>query len=89
MDIASLFAELHSLPSVPKVAQDLIQQFDNPATSLESVARNIERDPVIAARCCAWPTRRGSVVRVRPAAWRMRPCVWASTRCVLWYWLQP
>lgn len=50
MDIASLFAELHTLPSVPKVAQDLIQQFDNPATSLESVARNIERDPVIAAK---------------------------------------
>ncbi|GLX14152.1 histidine kinase [Pseudomonas straminea] len=50
MDIASLFAELHTLPTVPKVAQDLIQQFDNPTTSLESVARNIERDPVIAAK---------------------------------------
>ncbi|WP_437881410.1 HDOD domain-containing protein [Pseudomonas sp. LRF_L74] len=50
MDIEKLFAELHNLPSVPKVAQDLILQFDNPATSLESVARNIERDPVIAAK---------------------------------------
>ncbi len=50
MDIESLFAELHNLPSIPKVAQELIQQFDNPSSSLESVARNIERDPVIAAK---------------------------------------
>ncbi|WP_213881464.1 HDOD domain-containing protein [Pseudomonas sp. dw_358] len=50
MDIEKLFAELHSLPSIPKVAQDLIQQFDNPSSSLESVARNIEKDPVIAAK---------------------------------------
>ncbi|WP_277372238.1 HDOD domain-containing protein [Pseudomonas sp. AA-38] len=50
MNIESLFAELHSLPSIPKVAQELIQQFDNPTSSLESVARNIERDPVIAAK---------------------------------------
>ena len=50
MEIEKLFADLHSLPSIPKVAQDLIQQFDNPSTSLESVARNIEKDPVIAAK---------------------------------------
>jgi HD-like signal output (HDOD) protein len=50
MDIEKLFAELHSLPSIPKVAQDLILQFDNPGSSLESVARNIEKDPVIAAK---------------------------------------
>lgn len=50
MDIEHLFAELHSLPSIPKVAQELIQQFDNPSANLESVARNIERDPVIAAK---------------------------------------
>ena len=50
MDIEKLFADLHSLPSVPKVAQDLMQQFDSPSSSLESVARNIEKDPVIAAK---------------------------------------
>jgi len=50
MDIESVFAQLHNLPSIPKVAQELIQQFDNPSSSLESVARNIERDPVIAAK---------------------------------------
>ncbi len=50
MEIETLFADLHSLPSIPKVAQDLIQQFDSPSTSLEAVARNIEKDPVIAAK---------------------------------------
>ncbi|MFJ3482968.1 HDOD domain-containing protein [Pseudomonas sp. NPDC090202] len=50
MGIDQLFADLHSLPSIPKVAQDLIQQFDSPTSSLESIARNIEKDPVIAAK---------------------------------------
>lgn len=50
MDIDTLFADLHTLPSIPKVVQELIQQFDNPSSSLESVARNIERDPVISAK---------------------------------------
>lgn len=50
MDINSLFEQLHSLPSIPKVAQDLIQQFDNPNTNLDAVARNINLDPVIAAK---------------------------------------
>lgn len=50
MNIDTLFNEIHNLPSVPKVAQDLIQQFDNPSSSLDSVARNVERDPVIAAK---------------------------------------
>ena len=50
MDINDLFSEINSLPSIPRVAQDLIQQFDNPHTSLDSVARNIALDPVIAAK---------------------------------------
>lgn len=50
MDISALFSEVHSLPCIPRVAQDLIQQFDNPHTSLDSVARNIALDPVIAAK---------------------------------------
>ncbi|KQQ56178.1 histidine kinase [Pseudomonas sp. Leaf127] len=50
MDIEKLFADLQSLPSIPKVAQDLMLQFDNPSSDLESVARNIEKDPVIAAK---------------------------------------
>ncbi|MFK3775282.1 HDOD domain-containing protein [Pseudomonas sp. NPDC089406] len=50
MDIDTLFAQLHSLPSIPQVALELVQQFDKPDESLEKVARNIERDPVIAAK---------------------------------------
>ncbi|MDU8359493.1 HDOD domain-containing protein [Pseudomonas syringae group sp. J309-1] len=50
MSIETLFANLHSLPSIPKVAQDLILQFDSPSSSLESIARNIEKDPVISAK---------------------------------------
>jgi HD-like signal output (HDOD) protein len=50
MHIDQLFASLSDLPSIPKVAQDLILQFDSPSSSLESVARNIEKDPVIAAK---------------------------------------
>ncbi|MGY4531195.1 HD-like signal output (HDOD) protein [Pseudomonas sp. TE3786] len=50
MDIETLFADLHALPSIPKVALELIQQFDSPSSSLDSVARNISLDPVIAAK---------------------------------------
>lgn len=50
MELESLFKSLHALPSIPKVAQDLILQFDSPKTSLDSVAKNIEKDPVIAAK---------------------------------------
>jgi HD-like signal output (HDOD) protein len=50
MDIETLFADLHALPSIPKVALELIQQFDSPSSSLDAVARNISKDPVIAAK---------------------------------------
>ncbi|MFK3971986.1 HDOD domain-containing protein [Pseudomonas sp. NPDC087358] len=50
MAIEQLFADLGSLPSIPKVAQDLIRQFDNPSSNLESIARNIQKDPVISAK---------------------------------------
>lgn len=50
MELQKLFASLSDLPSIPKVAQDLILQFDSPSTSLDQVARNIEKDPVISAK---------------------------------------
>jgi HD-like signal output (HDOD) protein len=50
MEIDLLFNQLHSLPSIPKVAQDLITQFDNPTSKIEAIARNIEKDPVISAK---------------------------------------
>lgn len=50
MELNTLFNQLHSLPSIPKVAQELILQFDNPNSSVDSVARNIAMDPVIAEK---------------------------------------
>lgn len=50
MEISSLFDRMAELPTIPKVAQDLIQQFDNPNTSIDNVARNISLDPVIASK---------------------------------------
>src|SRR6218665_2779667 len=50
MEIETLFADLSALPSIPKVALELIQQFDNPTSSLDAVGRNIAKDPVIAAK---------------------------------------
>ncbi len=50
MELNSLFDQLHSLPTIPKVAQDLILQFDDPNANLDNVARNIALDPVIAAK---------------------------------------
>ena len=37
MEIDALFDHLHTLPSIPKVAQELIQQFDDPDSSIEDV----------------------------------------------------
>jgi len=50
MDIDALFDHLHILPSIPKVAQELIQQFDDPSSSIESIARNLALDPVLSAK---------------------------------------
>lgn len=50
MKLEALFDQLHTLPTVPKVAQDLIRQFDDPQTDIDTLAHSIERDPVIAAK---------------------------------------
>lgn len=50
MKLEALFDQLHTLPTVPKVAQDLIRQFDDPDTNIDTLAHTIERDPVIAAK---------------------------------------
>ncbi|APP79847.1 HDOD domain-containing protein [Xanthomonas hortorum pv. vitians] len=50
MKLEVLFDQLHTLPTVPKVAQDLIRQFDDPTTNIDVLAHTIERDPVIAAK---------------------------------------
>ncbi|MBB3842870.1 MULTISPECIES: HDOD domain-containing protein [Xanthomonas] len=50
MKLEALFDQLHTLPTVPEVAQDLIARFDDPATNIDVLAHTIERDPVIAAK---------------------------------------
>ncbi|KTT08230.1 histidine kinase [Pseudomonas oryzihabitans] len=50
MEIDALFDHLHTLPSIPKVAQELIQQFDDPDSTIEGVARNLSLDPVLSAK---------------------------------------
>ncbi|MBB5862973.1 HD-like signal output (HDOD) protein [Xanthomonas arboricola] len=50
MKLEALFDQLHTLPTVPKVAQELIARFDDPATNIDVLAHSIERDPVIAAK---------------------------------------
>ena len=50
MEIDALFDHLHTLPSIPKVAQELIQQFDDPRSSIEGIARNLALDPVLSAK---------------------------------------
>ncbi|MGD3142406.1 HDOD domain-containing protein, partial [Xanthomonas oryzae pv. oryzicola] len=43
MKLEALFEKLHTLPTVPKVAQDLIRQFDDPQTDIDTLAHSIER----------------------------------------------
>ncbi|MGK6308396.1 HDOD domain-containing protein [Variovorax sp. DT-64] len=45
-----LFAESHSLPSVPKVVRDLIEVLSNDNATLSQVARKIDVDQVLTAR---------------------------------------
>jgi hypothetical protein len=45
-----LFAENHSLPSVPKVVRDLIEVLSNDNATLSQVARKIDVDQVLTAR---------------------------------------
>jgi HD-like signal output (HDOD) protein len=45
-----LFAENHTLPTVPKVVRDLIEVLANENASLSQVARKIEADQVLTAR---------------------------------------
>ena len=48
--IEQLFAENHTLPTVPKVVRDLIEVLANENASLSQVARKIEADQVLTAR---------------------------------------
>jgi len=47
---ASLLSRIHTLPTVPKVVQELINTFEQPDINLNKVARLVNTDPVIAAK---------------------------------------
>lgn len=50
MSLDSLLGRVFDLPSIPKVVQELIANFNNPRTDVSAVSRNIQSDPVIAAK---------------------------------------
>jgi len=50
MTFDELFSQNHSLPTVPKVVQDLINALHNENVSVSELARKIELDQVIAAK---------------------------------------
>ncbi|HVK99077.1 MAG TPA: HDOD domain-containing protein [Dongiaceae bacterium] len=50
MSLDSLLSRVYDLPSIPKVVQDLMASFNNPKTDVAAVSRNIQSDPVIAAK---------------------------------------
>lgn len=47
---ANLMSRVHTLPTVPKVVQELIATFDQPQIDLVRIARLVNTDPVIAAK---------------------------------------
>jgi HD-like signal output (HDOD) protein len=50
MTLDELFQNQHSLPSAPKVVEDLISSFDDPNVSVEDVAKKLANDPVLSAK---------------------------------------
>lgn len=50
MTLDELFQNQHSLPSAPKVVEDLIGSFDDPDVSVDAVAKKLANDPVLSAK---------------------------------------
>jgi HD-like signal output (HDOD) protein len=50
MTLDELFQNQHSLPSAPKVVEDLISSFDDPNISVEDIAKKLANDPVLSAK---------------------------------------
>jgi HD-like signal output (HDOD) protein len=50
MTLDELFQNQHSLPSAPKVVEDLIGSFDDPNVSVDDVAKKLANDPVLSAK---------------------------------------
>lgn len=50
MDLEELFAQTHRLPTVPQVAQELIESFNQENVDIEAVAKKVALDQVITAK---------------------------------------
>lgn len=50
MSLQDIFAETQNLPNIPKVVQELIQNFNNPDINADEIAKKIQMDQVISAK---------------------------------------
>ncbi|MBK8973748.1 MAG: HDOD domain-containing protein [Hahellaceae bacterium] len=50
MPYARLFDQIHNLPTIPKVVQELIDNFNNKKIDAEKISRNIQKDQAIALK---------------------------------------
>lgn len=50
MTLEALLHNQNALPSAPKVIEELIGSFDNPAVSVDDIARKLSTDPVLSAK---------------------------------------
>ncbi|MFZ4876573.1 HDOD domain-containing protein [Janthinobacterium sp. Mn2066] len=50
MQLEALFQHPHALPTAPKIVDELVRSFDNPAVSTEELARKLGADPALSAK---------------------------------------
>ncbi|MCG8669238.1 MAG: HDOD domain-containing protein [Pseudomonadales bacterium] len=50
MSVEALLKRVYELPSIPKVVQELIENFSSDSADAETISKNIQSDPVIAAK---------------------------------------
>ncbi len=50
MKLEALFQNPHALPTAPKVVEELINSFDDPSASSDSIAKKLSTDPVLSAK---------------------------------------
>lgn len=50
MSLEKLLSRIYDLPSIPKVVQDLISSFNSKTADAAVISRNVQSDPVIAAK---------------------------------------
>ncbi|MDP3333153.1 MAG: HDOD domain-containing protein, partial [Methylococcaceae bacterium] len=50
VEMNQLFDKIHNLPQIPEVVRTLITQFNDPKTNFDDIAKNIEKEQVIALK---------------------------------------